>query len=110
MRNAGQAAQTYLSEKGEGKRSSEVGNIRYNNAYAAFYLTSPKEATQMAQDAKNLHISAERTKGKQAREHLSLEALMKEEFGNLDRTYKKSAHGQGYEKVAPAPEKKGKKK
>ncbi len=110
MRNAGQAAQTYLSEKGEGKRSSEVGNIRYNNAYAAFYLTSPKEATQMAQEAKNLHVSAERAKGRQAREHLSLEALMKEEFGNLDRTYKKSAHGQGYEKVAPAPEKKGKKK
>ena len=36
--------------------------------------------------------------------------LRQEEFGNLDRTYKKSANGQGYEKVKPTPEKHGKKK
>lgn len=110
MRAAGRAAETYLLEKGEGKRSSEVGNIRYNNAYAALYLSAPAEALTLAQTAKNLHVSAERTKSGEKREHLSLEALMKEEFGHLDRTYKKTANGQGYEKVQPAPEKHGKKK
>ena len=110
MRTAGRAAEGYLTAKGEGKRSSEVGNIRYNNAYAAFYLTAPKEATTLAQEAQNLHVSADRTKDKQKREHLSLEALMREEFGKLDRTYKKTANNQGYEKVHPAPEKKGKNK
>ena len=110
MRAAGRAAEAYLTAKGEGKRSSEVGNIRYNNAYAAFYLTAPKEATTLAQEAENLHVSAARAKDKQTREHLSLETLMREEFGKLDRTYKKQADGQGYEKVRPAPEKKGMKK
>ena len=110
MRTAGSAAQTYLIEKGAGKRSSETGNIRYNNAYAALYLTAPKDATTLSQTAKNLNITAERTRRGEKREHLSLETLMKEEFGNLDRTYKKSANGQGYEKVKPAQEKHGKKK
>ena len=110
MRTAGSAAQTYLIEKGAGKRSSETGNIRYNNAYAALYLTAPKDATTLSQTAKNLNITAERTRRGEKREHLSLETLMKEEFGNLDRTYKKSADGQGYEKVKPAQEKHGKKK
>lgn len=49
------------------------------------YLTAPKEATTLAQEAQNLHVSA-------------------------DRTYKKTADNQGHEKVQPAPEKKGKKK
>ena len=110
MRNAGSAAEAYLLEKGVGKRSSETGNIRYNNAYAALYLTAPEQATGLAQAAKNLHVSADRTKDRQKREYLSLESLMREEFGRLDRTYKKSENGPGYEKVQPAPEKRGKKK
>ena len=94
MREAGRCAQTYLLAKGDNKRSTKVGNIRYNNAYAALYLTDPKEATRLAQKAKNLYVKADRTKDRREREHYSIEALMREEFGNLDRIYRNPAAGQ----------------
>ena len=90
MEAAGARAKDYLTAKGNKKRSMDYGNIRYNNAFAALYLTDPANAVEMAKNAKNLHISASQARDKKAREHLSLETLMQEEFGSLDRKYEKT--------------------